>query len=133
VLTAESIQTEEQAWQVVFVYVRRWHIELSWKYEKSALAFQSPRVYEGEAREKLLPLTRLRCALSRLWQDWHPNFAAERWLPSTCSVRSTQKTHDRLFLFLRPCSLNEESRPPLSPASLLCLLAHLSLSAEISG
>ena len=117
-LTAESIQTEEQAWQVVFVYVRRWHIELSWKYEKSELAFQSPRVYEGEAREKLLllatlayaflltllnegtallrlwlrhyfahrtgchcraaklPLTRLRCALSRLWQDWHPNFAA---------------------------------------------------------
>jgi hypothetical protein len=117
-LTAESIQTEELAWQVVFVYVRRWHIELSWKYEKSELAFQSPRVYEGEAREKLLllatlayaflltllnegtallrrwllhyfahrtgchcraaklPLTRLRCALSRLWQDWPPNFAS---------------------------------------------------------
>jgi len=117
-LTAEAIQTEEQAWQVVFVYVRRWHIELSWKYEKSELAFQSPRVYEGEAREKLLrlstlayaflltllnegtallrlwllhyfahrtgwhsraaklPLTRLRCALSRLWQDWPPNFAS---------------------------------------------------------
>jgi hypothetical protein len=117
-LTAEAIQTEEQAWQVVFVYVRRWHIELSWKYEKSELAFQSPRVYEGEAREKLLllatlayaflltllktttevlrlwllryychrtgtqcrtaklPLTRLRCALSRLWQDVPPDFAA---------------------------------------------------------
>lgn len=82
------------------------------------MAFQSPRVYEGEAREKLLllatlayaflltllnagtallrlwllryyahrtgthcrtarlPLTRLRCALSRLWQDWPPNFAS---------------------------------------------------------
>jgi hypothetical protein len=80
------------------------------------LAFQSPRVYEGEAREQLLllatlayafllsllkegtellrlwllryychrtgrqcrdarlPLTRLRCALSRLWQDHPPNF-----------------------------------------------------------
>jgi len=58
-LTAEAIQTEEQAWQVVFVYVRRWHIELSWKYEKSELAFQSPRVYEGEAREKLLLLATL--------------------------------------------------------------------------
>jgi hypothetical protein len=82
------------------------------------LAFQSPRVYEGKAREKLLrlstlayaflltlldqsstlfrlwllryyasrtrshwrtaklPLTRLRCALSRVWQDWPPNFVA---------------------------------------------------------
>ena len=102
----------------MFAYVRRWQIELSWKYEKSELAFQSPRVYEGGAREKLLllatlayaflltllnegtallrlwllryyahrtgnqcrtaklPLTRLRCALSRLWQDWPPNFAS---------------------------------------------------------
>jgi len=117
-LTAEAIDTDEQAWQVVFAYMRRWQIELSWKYEKSELAFQSPRVYEGEPREKLLllatlayafllsllqtgygpvrlwllryychrtgrhcrlaklPLTRLRCALSRLWQDRPPDFAA---------------------------------------------------------
>lgn len=117
-LTAEPITTDEQAWGVVFAYMRRWQIELSWKYEKSELAFQSPRVYEGEAREKLLllatlayafllsllnagteplrlwlmryychrtgrrcrdakvPLTRLRCALSRLWQDHPPNFTA---------------------------------------------------------
>jgi Transposase DDE domain len=116
-LTAEAIETDEQAWQVVFVYVRRWQIELRWKYEKSELAFQSPRVYAGQAREKLLllatlayaflltllagryewlrlwllryyahrtgkhcraaklPLTRLRCALSRLWQDLPPDFA----------------------------------------------------------
>jgi hypothetical protein len=117
-LTAEAIDTDEQAWGVVFAYMRRWQIELSWKYEKSELAFQSPRVYEGEPREKLLllatvayafllslllpgsqalrlwllrcychrtgihcrmsklPLTRLRCALSRLWQDHPPDFAA---------------------------------------------------------
>jgi hypothetical protein len=30
-LTAEAIVTDEQAWQVVFAYVRRWQIELSWK------------------------------------------------------------------------------------------------------
>jgi len=117
-LTADAIESDEQAWSVVFAYMRRWQIELSWKYEKSELAFQSPRVYEGEPREKLLllatlayaflltllqasyeegrlwllrsychrtglharttklPLTRLRCALSRLWQDHPPDFAA---------------------------------------------------------
>lgn len=117
-LTADPITTDEQAWQVVFAYMRRWQIELSWKYEKSELAFQSPRVYQGQARAKLLllatlayaflltllhtsstllrlwllryyghrtgqhsrtakmPLTRLRCALSRLWQERPPNFAA---------------------------------------------------------
>lgn len=30
-LTTEAITTDEQAWQVVFVSVRRWTIELSWK------------------------------------------------------------------------------------------------------
>ena len=39
--------------------MRRWQIELSWKYEKSELAFQSPRVYKGEAREKVLLLATL--------------------------------------------------------------------------
>jgi hypothetical protein len=58
-LTAEPLTTDEQAWRVVYAYVRRWQIELSWKYEKSELAFQSPRVYEGEAREKLLLLATL--------------------------------------------------------------------------
>jgi hypothetical protein len=58
-LTAEAIESDEQAWSVVFAYMRRWQIELSWKYEKSELAFQSPRVYEGEPREKLLRLSTL--------------------------------------------------------------------------
>jgi hypothetical protein len=128
-LTAQTIHTDEQAWQVVYAYVRRWQIELSWKYEKSELAFQSPRVYEGEAREKLLllatlayaflltllkasteplrlwllryychrtgkhcraaklPLTRLRCALSRLWQDVPPDFTALARSSSSMRVR----------------------------------------------
>lgn len=124
-LTAEAIESDEQAWSVVFAYMRRWQIELSWKYEKSELAFQSPRVYEGEPREKLLrlstlayaflltllqasyqegrlwllryychrtglhvrtaklPLTRLRCALSRLWQDHPPDFVTLAHCSST--------------------------------------------------
>src|SRR5258706_698411 len=30
----------------------------------------------AHCRTARLPLTRLRCALSRLWQDWPPNFAS---------------------------------------------------------
>jgi hypothetical protein len=30
-LTNETIETDEQAWHVVYAYVRRWQIELSWK------------------------------------------------------------------------------------------------------
>ena len=117
-LTADAVTTEEQAWDVMFAYARRWQIELTWRYEKSEWAFQSPRVWDWEVREKLLlmatlayaflltllsafydplrrwlvryfahrtgapvahakvPLYRLRSALSRLWHEHPPNFAA---------------------------------------------------------
>ncbi len=116
-LTDEAVINEEQAWQVVFAYARRWQIEQTWRYDKSELAFQSPRLWRWDNREKLLmmatlayaflltllepfydplrvwllrqychrtgqhcrdakaPLYRLRSALSRLWQEYRPNFA----------------------------------------------------------
>jgi hypothetical protein len=116
-LTEEAVTNEEEAWRVVFAYVRRWHIEQTWRFDKSELAFQSPRVWHWAEREKLLlmaalayafllsllspcydclrqwllhhychrtgrhsreakaPLYRLRTALSRLWQQYPPNFA----------------------------------------------------------
>lgn len=33
-LTNETVTNEEEAWQVVFVYVRRWQIEQTWRYDK---------------------------------------------------------------------------------------------------
>ena len=117
-LTNEAVETQEQAWRVVWAYMRRWQIEMTWRYEKSELAFQSPRVQERRSREKLLglatlayaflltlmtqdhellrlwllrryghrtgqhcrdaklPLIRVRCAVSRLWQDFPPDFAS---------------------------------------------------------
>jgi hypothetical protein len=124
-LTNEAVTNEDEAWGVVFAYVRRWNIEQTWRYEKSELAFQSPRLWHWQEREKLLlmaslasaflltllepfsdplrlwllrtfchrtgwhcrtvkaPLSRLRSALSRLWQKHPPNFAlvGQRPLP----------------------------------------------------
>lgn len=37
-LTAEPISTDEDAWRVVFAYMRRWQIELTWRFNKSELA-----------------------------------------------------------------------------------------------
>ena len=117
-LTQEPVTCEEQAWCVVFAYMRSFQIEQTWRYEKSELAFQSPRLWHWQQREKLLlmaslayafllsllkpfsdplrcwlvrhydhrtgwhlrqakaPLYRLRRALSRLWQQHPPDFAA---------------------------------------------------------
>jgi hypothetical protein len=51
-LTPQPIETEEQAWRVVYAYVRRWQIELSGNYEKSELAdHQSARLRGRSTRE----------------------------------------------------------------------------------
>jgi hypothetical protein len=48
-----------EAWALVLDYARRWQIELVWRYSKSELAMESPRVWEWEVRLKLLLLATL--------------------------------------------------------------------------
>jgi Transposase DDE domain len=116
IVTNMPIKTEEQAWEIVFVYRRRWQIELVFRYNKSELALESPRVSGLEnrlkllgivtlvyafllelifsdhhaliervlrlkchrtgsrCREALVPLYRLRWAISRLWEGCRPIF-----------------------------------------------------------
>jgi hypothetical protein len=58
-ITNERIKTEEQAWEIVFLYRRRWQIETSFRYEKSELALESPRIWSWENRLKLLGIVTL--------------------------------------------------------------------------
>ncbi len=58
-LTNEPVLTIEDAWRVVLAYARRWQIELSIRYSKSELAFESPRLIAWEHRAKLLALAAL--------------------------------------------------------------------------
>jgi hypothetical protein len=58
-LTSDVIRTPEDAWAVVVAYARRWQIEQTWRYGKSELGYESPRVWSWEAREKLLLMVTL--------------------------------------------------------------------------
>lgn len=58
-LTSEPVHTPEQAWQVVFAYARRWQIEMSLRFTKSELAFESPRLRIWQARLKFLLIASL--------------------------------------------------------------------------
>jgi len=86
-LTAEPITTDEDAWRVVFAYARRWHIELTWRFGKSELAFQSPRVWRWQERLKLLALATV--AYAFLLQLLGPGYEPLRlWLLRTFCHRT---------------------------------------------
>src|SRR5206468_2030051 len=53
-ITNQSLQTPEEVWEMIFIYAKRWKIEMSFRYEKSELLLESVRVQAQETREKLL-------------------------------------------------------------------------------
>ena len=58
-LTNEPVETDEQAWDMVFSYVRRWKIEESFRFQKTELVLESLRLREWEPRRKMLLLVTL--------------------------------------------------------------------------
>ncbi len=58
-LTTEPVETEQQAWRIVFAYVRRWDIEGTWRFSKSELGFECPRLRTWECCRKLLMMATL--------------------------------------------------------------------------
>ena len=85
-LTNEVVTTAEEAWKVVLAYARRWHIELAFRNLKSEMAIQSLRVYDWEARLKLLGMLTLAYAFlmelmrqeGRTARDWLIDYACHR-------------------------------------------------------
>jgi hypothetical protein len=78
-LTTERVATVADAWRIVLIYARRWQLETTWRYGKSELAMESPRLWTWERREKLLLLATLAYAflLTFLAADTE---ATRRWL-----------------------------------------------------
>lgn len=58
-LTNEPAETPQQMWQVVFAYARRWQIEMAFRFTKSELALESPRLWFWDNRLKLLQMVAL--------------------------------------------------------------------------
>lgn len=58
-LTTQTINHPDDAWNVVHAYARRWQIEMSIRYNKSELALESPRLVSWQRRKKLLLIATL--------------------------------------------------------------------------
>ena len=69
-LTNEPVDTLEDAWRVVFAYARRWQIEMTYRYAKTELALESPRLWRWERRLKLLFMATLAYAFLLSLLDW---------------------------------------------------------------
>lgn len=58
-LTNELADTPAHMWKIVFAYARRWQIEMAWRFNKTELDIQSPRLWFWENRLKLLLMVAL--------------------------------------------------------------------------
>jgi hypothetical protein len=78
-LTNVPIISLDDAWQLVFAYARRWQVEMTYRYAKTELAMQSPRLWSWHNRLKLLFMVTLvyDFLLSLLNSDFN---ALRQWL-----------------------------------------------------
>ena len=58
-LTTEAIHSPDDAWNIIHAYARRWQVEMSFRYTKTGLAFESPRLVGWQERKKLLMIATL--------------------------------------------------------------------------
>jgi hypothetical protein len=83
-ITNEPIQTVADAWRIVLAYNRRWQVEVSIRYSKSELAFESPRLLKWVRREKLLAIAALVQAFLYSLLDANFEFLRTRLLRMWC-------------------------------------------------
>ncbi len=90
-LTSEPIRNPTDAWRVVLDYARRWQIEMTIRYAKAELAFESPRLLAWQSRKKLLLMATLCYAflLSLLQVELSP---LRNWLLRTFCHRNGKRS-----------------------------------------
>jgi hypothetical protein len=114
-ITSEPVDNAQQAWKIVFAYARRWQIEMSLRFTKSEMAFESPRLKAWEARLKFLLIASLAYAflLSLLPNtDFLFNFISRychrtgKWSQEiSAPLYRLRLALSRLWLLFRPHSL----------------------------
>jgi hypothetical protein len=78
-LTNEPITCAGDAWRIVFAYARRWQVEMAYRFAKTELAMESPRLWSWHNRLKLLLMVTLVYAF--LLSLLHPDLDGLRqWL-----------------------------------------------------
>ena len=113
-LTSEPAHSPQLAWKIVFAYARRWQVEMALRYNKSELAFESPRILNWQSRLKLLSIAGL--AYSFLLSFLNPAFSnLTTWLLRTFCHRTGKRSRSTpapLYRLRFALSLLWLSHPP---------------------
>lgn len=106
-LTSLPITSVKDAWEVCHIYFHRWNIEQTFRFAKSELAMESPRLWFFENRLKFLAIITLvydfMISLIRNWNAWVWCFI-QTWCPRTGSrLREVSTPAYRLRIALSFC------------------------------
>jgi hypothetical protein len=113
-LTNEPVLSKDDAWRVVLSYARRWQVEMSFRYQKSELAMESPRLWRWDNRLKLLLMVSLVYAfllsllepafallLARLLRGWCHR-SGKRYRDASIPLYRLRSALSRLWLAYSP-------------------------------
>lgn len=77
-ITSLAIEKTSQAWEVLFSYLHRWEAEQGFRFLKSEMGLESPRLWFWDNRMKLMAIVTLvydfLLTVMRNWKDWVPIF-----------------------------------------------------------
>lgn len=77
-ITSIPIQTRSQAWEIMFSYMHRWEAEQGFRFLKSELGLESPRLWFWDNRMKLMAIVTLAydflLSIMTNWSSWVPIF-----------------------------------------------------------
>ncbi len=85
-ITSLKIERAKDAWEVMFSYMHRWEAEQGFRFLKSEMALESPRLWFWDNRMKLMAIVTLAydflLRLLNNWKSWIPLFF-KRWCHRT--------------------------------------------------
>lgn len=97
-LTNCPIPSKLAAWKIFFAYLRRWNIEQTFRFTKSELAVESPRLWFFENRLKLFAIVALVYEfLLQFWRNWMP--LARVWINTWCPRTDKRQLDAQLPLY----------------------------------
>ena len=99
-ITNVPVETEKEAWEIVFAYRARWKIETCFRYGKSELCLETVNLRDQEKREKMLLLVMI-VYMILLWMMEEAQKSIVRWLLYNYCHRTGKRQNEQEFPIYR--------------------------------